>query len=183
VSEEKYEKLIEKVRNRLIIAHDFFGKKHKRWLKNFKFRPGVFGVLKQGTLKQGTKVLVQRHPKLKSFGLPGGGVRINESIPHALEREYFEETGIEVETGKLLEITEDFFTYYGEDVHGINIFYEVKKIGGKILPNGNGWDTGEVRFIEIKKFTKKNFSRSQWPFIKSFKLLCEGSGSESCILT
>lgn len=170
MSGEKHEKLIEKVRNRSIIAHDLFGKKHKRWLKNFKFRPGAFGILRQGT-----KVLVQRHPKLKNFGLPGGGVRINESIPHALERECFEETGIEVKTGKLLEIAEDFFTYYNEDVHGLNIFYEVKKIGGKILPNGNGQDTGEVRFIEIKKLTKKNFSRSQWPFIKS--------GLKSCIPT
>ena len=162
---EKHEKLIEKVRNRSIITHDLFGKKHKRWLKNFKFRPGAFGILRQGT-----KVLVQRHPKIKSFGLPGGGVRINESIPHALEREYFEETGIEVKTGKLLGIAEDFFTYYDEDIHGINIFYEVKKIGGKLLSNGNGSDTGEVKFMEIDKLMKKNSSRSQWKFIREYKL-------------
>ena len=158
------ELLFTKLKNRQIIAFDLFGKKHKRWLNDFKFRPGAYGVLREGR-----KVLVQRHKLLSKFGFPGGGIEMDESISEGLIREYKEETGLKVKIGKLLGVGEDFFTFKGTDVHGIFIYYEIEKIGGKILPNGNGQDTGEVKFIEIDKLTKETSSRSQWEFIKILK--------------
>jgi ADP-ribose pyrophosphatase YjhB (NUDIX family) len=163
---EKYEPQIQKPKDRQVTAFDFFGKKHKRRLKNFKFRPGAYGVLITGQ-----KILLERHPLLKTFGLPGGGVEIGESLRQGMEREFKEETGLKVKAEELLGIVEDFFTFRGTDVHGILIFYKVKKISGKLLPNGNGWDTGEVKFMDIKKLTQKNSSRSQWPFIRNLKNL------------
>lgn len=158
------EPLSKKIKNRQVIAFDLYGKKHKRWLKNFKFRPSVYGVL----IDRG-RVLVQRHKLLSKYGFPGGGVKIGESILEGLIREYEEESGVRVRASKLLGINEDFFTFKGTDIHGVLIYYEVKKIGGKILPNGNGNDTGEVKFVNIDELTKKTTSRSQWEFINIFK--------------
>lgn len=85
---------------------------------------------------------------------------MDESIADGLIREYEEESGLKIKVGKLLDITEDFFTFKGTDIHGILIYYSVSKIGGRILSNGNGQDTVEVKFIEIDKLTEENFSRS-----------------------
>lgn len=162
----KKEPLFEKVKNKQIIAFDLFGKRHKKWLNNFKFRPSAYGVLRDGN-----KVLVQRHKLLSKYGFPGGGIKINESISEGLVREYEEETGLKIQVGKLLGISEDFFTFKATDIHGILIYYEVKKVGGKILPNGNGQDTGEVKFMKIDDFAEKNASRSQWKFIRDLKTI------------
>jgi len=158
------EPLFKSVKNKQIVAWDIFGQKHNRWLKDFKFRLSVYGVLK---IKN--EVLVQKNLIHSKYGFPGGGVEIDELIPEGLIREYEEESGLKVRVGKLLGISEDFFTFKGTDVHGVLFFYEVEKIGGEILPNGNGQDTGEVKFIEIDKLTEETVSRSQWKFIKNFK--------------
>lgn len=160
----KEEPLFKQTKNKQIIAFDLFGKKHKRWLKNFKFRPSVHGILRDRN-----RVLVQRHKLLLRYGFPGGGIEMDESISEGLTREYEEETGLKIKVGKLLGISEDFFTFKGTDIHGVLIYYEVEKTGGKILPNGNGQDTGEVKFIKINELTEKSASRSQWKFIKNFK--------------
>jgi len=157
------EPLFKKSKNRQIVAFDFFGKKQKRLLNNFKFRPSAYGILRDKNI-----VLVQRHRLLSKFGFPGGGIEMDESISEGLTREYQEETGLKIKVGRLLGINEDFFTFKGTDIHGILMYYEVEKIGGEILPNGNGQDTGEVKFIEIDKLTEETSSRSQWKFIKGY---------------
>jgi ADP-ribose pyrophosphatase YjhB (NUDIX family) len=104
--------------DKVIEVYDLFDNKHKRNLKNFKFRVSVYGVLEKGN-----KILVQRHPKLETYGLPGGGVEIGETINNSLTREFKEETGLTVKVEKLITVTEDFFTYEGEDAHSILITY------------------------------------------------------------
>lgn len=149
-------------KNRQIIAFDLFGKKHKRWLKNFKFRPGVYGVLKKGD-----SILLQRHPLLSQFGLPGGGIDIDETIEQALIREFKEETGLEIRVGKILGVGEDFFTHNDEDAHGLFLYFEVKKTGGKLLDKGNGEDTAEVKFMRLTNLNKENTLRAHSPFLKT----------------
>jgi len=150
--------------DKVIEVYDLFDKKHKRNLKNFKFRVSAYGVLYKAN-----KILVQRHPKLKTFGLPGGGVEIGETINNSLVREFKEETGLRVGIGKLITVTEGFFTYEGEDAHSISITYEVKKVGGKLLLEGNQDDTGEVKFMKLKDLTENNTQRVFWEIIKAIK--------------
>jgi len=150
--------------DKVIEAYDLFNKKHKRNLKNFKFRVSVYGVLHKGD-----KILVQRHPRLKTYGLPGGGVEIGETINSSLVREFVEETGLTLKIGKLITVTESFFTYEGEDAHSILITYEVSSLGGKLLTEGNKEDTGEVKFIELDKLTKKTTQRVFWEIVKQLK--------------
>lgn len=158
------EKLFNPNPDKLITAYDLFEKKHKRNLKNFRFRVSVYGVLTKGN-----KILLQRHPKLESFGLPGGGVEIGESIQTALLREFKEETGLGIKVGNLIIVTEDYFTYDGEDAHSVLIVYEVKRLSGNIIPQGNQDDTGEVKFLDLENLNKKNTQRVFWPVIKKLK--------------
>ncbi|MDP2860182.1 MAG: NUDIX domain-containing protein, partial [bacterium] len=113
--------LFTKISNKTIKAYDLYGKEHERRLSNFKFRASAYGVLIENN-----KVLFKRHPAIEKFDLPGGGIELDETIPEGLAREFREETGLSVKIGKLLLAEDSFFTYNGEDAHGILIFYEVK---------------------------------------------------------
>ena len=100
--------------DKLVYAFDLFDRKHKRSLKNFRFRVSTYGILFNQN-----KLLVQRHPKLTTFGLPGGGGEIGEKLNDSLFREFEEETGLKIAISKLFSVTEDFFTYKGQDAHSI----------------------------------------------------------------
>ena len=140
--------------NKKVKAYDLFDKAHERNLENFQFRVGAYGVLWNGD-----EILVARHPDLNTYCLPGGGVEIGETIPEALNREFEEETGLKVEKGRFLAVTEDFFTHKGQDAHGVLIFFEVKRLGGKIMKEGNQVDTAEVKFIKLSKLNESNVQR------------------------
>ena len=156
------EPLFNKIPNKTITAYDLFGKKHKRSLKNFKFRASAYGILKKGN-----KILLQRHPLLNEFSLPGGGIEINETIQEGLIREYLEETGIRIKPIKLISVEDSFFTHNGKDAHGILIFYEVEKIDGKLSINDE--DSAEVKYIALEQLAKENIQRVFWNIIGSLK--------------
>ena len=164
MAKKRSESLFNTPPDKTIYAYDLFDKIHKRKLRNFKFRIGAYGILRKKD-----EVLVQRHPKLQTYGLPGGGVEMDETIPEAFNREFEEETGFKVKAGRLLDITEDYFTFEGEDAHSVLIFYEAQKTGGKLLREGNNLDTGEVKFMRLSDLNKSNVQRSYWTFIKRLK--------------
>jgi 8-oxo-dGTP diphosphatase len=158
------ESLFNPAHNKKILAYDLFDQKHLRNLKDFKFRIGVYGIL----LHQ-DQILVQRHPKLKTYGLPGGGVDLGESLETALIREFKEETGLKIKKDKLITVTEDFFTYKTENAQSVLISYTVQKIAGKLLSNGNHSDTAEVKFVPLKSLNQTTTQRVFWPIVKLVK--------------
>jgi ADP-ribose pyrophosphatase len=54
--------------------------------------------------RQDSVLLVQRGapPSLGEWAIPGGRVRLGESLAHAAEREIFEETGLTIEAGEVV---------------------------------------------------------------------------------
>ena len=158
------EPLFKKPPKKIVIAYDLFGKKQKRPLGNFRFRVGAYGILKKGE-----KILVQRHPLLEKYGLPGGGIDIGEKIASGLYREFKEETGLDVKIKRLVAVGESLFSWEGEDAQSILIYYEVKKIGGILLHKGNRKDTSEVKFVDIDRLTKNNTQRVFLKFIEEYK--------------
>ncbi len=148
--------------SRIVTAYDLFDRKHKRNLKNFKFRVSVYGILMNKNM-----ILVNKNPLLDKFGLPGGGVKIGEKLEKALKREFKEETGLSIKVNKLFCIEENLFTYEDEDAHGILIFYLVNKVGGKISPNHD--DSEEVKFLNIYSAGRYNIQRYCWGVIQKLK--------------
>ena len=156
------EKLFNEPADKIVMAYDLFGNKHQRELKNFKFRPSAYGILREGK-----NVLIKRHPAIEQFDLPGGGIELDETITEGLIREFKEETGLNVKVGKLLSVQDNYFTYNGEDAHGIFIFFEVEKTSGELTPNGE--DSVDVKFLEIDALTQENMHRSCWNIIALIK--------------
>lgn len=156
------EKLFTDPKNKIITAYDIFGKKHKRNLSNFKFRASVYGVLVENN-----KILLKRHPWIKQFELPGGGVELDETIHQALIREFKEETGLTISVERLLGVEDSFFTFEGQDAHGILIFYEVKKVSGGLATNHE--DSAEAKFFKLDELSKNNTHKSCWNTVKKIK--------------
>lgn len=86
-----------------------------------RFRPAVYGLIRRGE-----ELLLVRGWRTGKYGLPGGGVAPGERLEVALKREVREETGIQVEVGKMLFFKEDFFYYDPGDraYHSFLFFFD-----------------------------------------------------------
>ena len=149
-------------RHHQIKSKDLFGKFVLVSAEKFTKRIGVYGLLLNND-----SILMQRHPELNVFGLPGGEVENIETLNQALRREFLEETGLTVSVKNLLTVTDEFFSVSDIHYHSFNIFYYVKLQGGKILTNGNGDDTAEVKFIPLKDLGPE---KTQWAFHSAINL-------------
>lgn len=60
---------------------------------------------------------------------PGGGLEFGESLEGCLEREFEEETGVQIRAGEFLFLNE----LIEEPYHAIELYYRVRQTGGKII--------------------------------------------------
>lgn len=103
---------------------------------------------------------------------PGGGVEVGEMAEDALRREFLEETGLEVKVGKLLIMNE----FVKLPLHGIELFFEVKKIGGELtLGHDPEMNLGEqliqkVEWLSLDEIKRLNLSEKHqfWQKFGSF---------------
>lgn len=114
-----------------IICRDVNGKECEVDISKLQFRPSVYGLLIEDD-----KILLTR--QWDGYDFPGGGIDIDETIEEALKREFFEETGLEVEPIMPVHSETDFFNpdyadkYKGQFWNCLMIYYLVKKVGGTL---------------------------------------------------
>lgn len=96
-----------------------------------------------GVLVQNNRILVQRDRNGDEYALPGGHVKIGETLENGLIREIMEETGIQIRCVRLLWSEECFWTWNGRQAHNIAFYYLIELCDGFEIP-----DTGE--FISQK---------------------------------
>src|SRR5689334_11794231 len=78
------------------------------------------------------------------WGLPGGKMEIGESVTQAIQREVFEETGLDVSVGRLIGVYSDpahymIASYPGGDlVHYVNLCFLCTKTGGTLRGSDEG---------------------------------------------
>jgi len=99
-------------------------------------------------------LLVRAAPFLTVAGqwfLPGGGLDHGEDPASGLRREFFEETGLEVDVGDLRGVLSDVFELPdGADLHTIRIIYGIRSFSGALRDEVDG-SSDVARWVPIEE--------------------------------
>lgn len=113
-----------------------------------KFRPSVYGIL----IEDG-KILLSK--QWDGYDFPGGGIDLGETIDKALEREFWEETGLKVKRKEVVCCEDSFYLSNRKGyMHSILIYYLCDKINGKL--NLDNIAESEKEYINMPKWIDLN---------------------------
>ena len=108
-------------------------------------------------IEKGGVLLVRHRPERGGFWqgrwiLPGGMLRVGETIDEGIVREVVEETGLEIEiTGVAKEPVERIVTgSRGTELHVVYIVKPANVIGGNLTP---GDDVGEAIWVDVENIS------------------------------
>ena len=107
------------------------------WL--FKAENAVCELRVAAVLVAEGRILVQREVDGDEYALPGGHVKVGETLKNALKRELFEETGLRVACRRLLWSEESFWQWNGKQAHGIAFYYSIELTADAALPREGVW--------------------------------------------
>ena len=97
---------------------------------------GEIETIARGVCAADGKVLLCKAKGGSSTYLPGGHIEFGETAAEALVREMKEESGLDVEVGRLLGVLENSFLQHGEKHCEINLVYEMS-----LSPRRDGADS------------------------------------------
>ena len=105
---------------------------------------------------QDGKVLLQLRGDKKTWAIPGGAMELGESSLDTAVREFYEETGIEVQVKRLLNVYTNFDEVYpnGDQVQTVVFIYELTAIEIGDISDFHNEETLKVAF-----FTKEEIDQ------------------------
>lgn len=110
----------------------------------------VYGLVKN----ENGEILSVHNIKHNTWSLPGGAVEKNESLKDAVIREFFEETGFDIEVENIVAINEGKILNHNN--HALFITFSCKIIGGT-LTNNSPEEISEIKWLksnEIDNYIK-----------------------------
>jgi 8-oxo-dGTP diphosphatase len=111
-----------------------------------KFRAGVAALIFD---KHG-RILLFKHTYRKfEWGIPGGGLEYNEQPANAMIREFYEETGMQIEIQKLLKVVSA-----KEDRH-LTMIYLCKIVSGDFKPSH---EISEIKYFDLDDLPRMLFA-------------------------
>lgn len=138
----------------MITTTDYYGQKHEADPEHMVVSIHVYGVAVRevGAADGSTRKEALISPQFDGYDWPGGTFKIGEDTVQTLKREYKEETGLEVEPVKLLDVETSLFHHYkrGTDHHSILVFYLVEITGGELTDAG--FDADEKEYAKLAKW-------------------------------
>ncbi len=115
-------------------------------------RDREFLVRSCGILLHGDAVLVHedaRDPG-RFVALPGGHVEFGESLTSCLSREFYEETGLNVEPEKLVYVHENFYRHRGVRTHEIGFYFLLDLASEFPTPDSRGYLSSREAHLRIR---------------------------------
>jgi len=112
-----------------------------------------FLVRSCGILIHGGSVLVQEAANeagRATFALPGGHLESGETLATCMSREFFEETGLNVEAEKLVYVQENFYTLKGIVTHELGFYFLVDLNSEFPAPDPSGYIPSKETHIRIR---------------------------------
>ena len=134
--------------NKKIVCHDVNNNLFEVDSAELKFRPSIYGILIKDN-----QVLLSK--QWDGYDLPGGGVEIHETIEEAIKREFFEETGLEVEMISPVHCESSFYVPHhsknkDDRWNCVLIYYLVRQTGGE-LSTAN-LDESEKEYVKLAQW-------------------------------
>jgi ADP-ribose pyrophosphatase YjhB (NUDIX family) len=97
------------------------------------------------------EILLNRRTDTGTWGIPGGAMEPGENAEETARRELYEETGLEVEDLKLIDVLsgpEYFFVYpNGDQMHTVIILFEALRVKGELRINDD--ESKALRFFSL----------------------------------
>lgn len=95
------------------------------------------------------RMLLQLRGDKKTWSIPGGAMELGESTLDTAKREFFEETGIEVEATRFLNVYSNFEEVYpnGDAVQTVVFIYELAAISSVNIADFHNEETLRLRFF------------------------------------
>jgi len=132
-----------------------YGQKKIVTKERLSLRVAVYGIV----ISEDNKVLMIRSSHNKKYFFPGGGLTIGTTLKETLQKEIQEETGIDVEFLKLVDIKENYFYYdpVDEAFQTVNFFYLCKPLNFDLLKNEDikDADAENAAWVSITDLTKE----------------------------
>jgi len=102
------------------------------------------------------RVLLQLRGDKKTWAIPGGSMELGESTLDTAKREFFEETGIQVEAVRFLNVYSNFEESYpnGDKVQTIVMIYEFKALEDFDISDFHNEETLRLRFFSKEEIAE-----------------------------
>lgn len=159
--QERYEKLLKLASNEYSqicdIDENIILERFKKELGYITPKVGVNAAIFS---KEG-KMLLERRADDKSWGIPGGWCETGESPEQSIKREIYEETGLNIEVEKIVDIFSRIPGDYGQPHTSYHILFYCEIIDGYLKPSFESLEVGFYDVDQISNWHRDHFKMVQ----------------------